>query len=84
MSLVEVCTSVVKAQTVLRLQGNDGTASQYGSEDSSNFINKIVSCVLDKQMLPYSTNAVYFVLTSPEVNINGPLNPLHLCMDLWA
>lgn len=52
-------------------QGADGTAAQYGASDSSTFINQIVSCVLDKQMLPYTTNAVYFVLTSPEVNING-------------
>ena len=35
------------------------------------FVNKIVSCVLNKNLLPYTTNAVYFVLTSSEVQING-------------
>ena len=35
------------------------------------FINKIVSCVLNKGLLSYTPNAVYFVLTSSEVQING-------------
>lgn len=72
-----LCIAYVRRSRALRRQGADGTAAQYGASDSSTFINQIVSCVLDKQMLPYTTNAVYFVLTSPEVNINGarPLPP---------
>ena len=54
----------------MRAQGADGTASDAGS-DGGTFVNKIVSCVLDKGMLQYDPNAIYFVLTSSEVNING-------------
>ena len=52
------------------MQGADGTQGDSGS-DSGVFINKIVSCVLNKNLLPYTTNGVYFVLTSSEVQING-------------
>lgn len=54
----------------LTAQGADGTQGDSGS-DSGVFINKIVSCVLNKNLLPYTPNGVYFVLTSSEVQING-------------
>ncbi|KAK9831483.1 hypothetical protein WJX81_000800 [Elliptochloris bilobata] len=50
--------------------GADGTQGDAGA-DSGVFINKVVSCVLDKGLASYTPNAVYFVLTSSEVQING-------------
>lgn len=62
-------------------QGADGTQGDSGS-DSGVFINKIVSCVLNKNLLPYTTNGVYFVLTSSEVQINGAQCNSCLCLML--
>ena len=71
----KLCTHAHIGRGLLGAQGADGTKGDSGS-DSGVFVNKIVSCVLNKNLLPYTPDGLYFVLTSSEVQINGARSTL--------